>query len=86
MIIEYQRFVLITKNRSGYSINKLFDVLIKYEIKNDKDKWNITKNNKVFGYAKLLKDKINIELINTIKITLNKKNYDENLSIIKKIL
>lgn len=73
-------------NKNFIIINKLFDVLIKYEIKIDKDIWNITINNKVIGYAKLLKDKINLELNNTIKIILNKKNLDENLNIIKKIL
>lgn len=66
-------------------ISKLFNILINYKIiKNDKN-WEIINTSQV-GIIKKLKDKLNLEFNNSIKISLDSKNIDENLKVINNIL
>lgn len=68
-------------------ISKLFEILKDYNIViNDNSIWHIVKNKKIFGKIKKYKDKLNIELDDSIKICLNKKNFDKNLNMIQNII
>ena len=67
-------------------ITKLFEVLSNYDIIINNNIWDIVINNKIIGTLKKLKDKVNIEIEDSIKITLTIKNYEKNLLILKKCL
>ena len=73
------------KDKCFLILSRLFDVLEDYKIVIDKDVWNIVKDNIIIGNIKKLKDKVNINY-DSIKFTINSKNIDKNLAILKKIL
>ena len=67
-------------------ISKLFDKLENINVIEEEKNWKLLKDNIMIGTIKKLKDKLNIEFNDSIKITLNKNNIDNNLLIIKNIL
>ena len=77
---------LYKKDKCFLLFNKLFDIMKEYQIIVDEKKFNIVKDKKIIGSIKKLKDKLNLELEDSVKISLTNKNIDKNILLLEKIL
>lgn len=66
--------------------SRLFDILKDFDIVVSDNIIDIVKNKKIYGKIKKYKDKLNVEFNDSIKISLNVKNLDFNINILKNLI
>jgi len=77
--------IKLKKDKCFLILSKIFNIFNDYKIVIDKEVWNIVKDNIVIGSIKKLKDKVNINY-DSIKFSINNKNLNKNIAILKKII
>ena len=66
--------------------SRLFDILEDFDIIFNDNSIDIIKNKKIYGKIKKYKDKLNVDFNDSIKISINAKNLDFNLTILQKLI